>query len=820
MKKIFNIILSATLLLAFSPFAISQVTKADDEEEFGEFSIKGQIQDTYYAEGNPKRIINFPKPNGVQGNTDFAYSKDISAPFSDGTYWIKLESYSTGAASRIESAAPADIVLVLDISSSMYENRGTTRDYYLDVAYNNNNVRNNTVFSYSSMNDTDYYYQVGDTRYPVRRERYPNQGQNRRYYLYYFEDANGNNTEDNGENRYYLNVDGTVVATPNQRPAGVTQQGGQLFSGTLVHYRTQQRIDALKKAVKDFIDVIDHNDQYDDDDNLRVDDEGNPERLGNRISIVTFAAAEHVDVLNSLGNGYLGNGSADELKAKVDGMRLYSGTRQALGLDEAYNQLDSYIDDVRRELASRTVVLFTDGEPYFGNTSVNILYNDGVVSAKNIKDQDATVFTVGVFSSSPVAYEDALWYFMQYMSSNAPNATGRTEPGDDFDPDGGYYKDASDPNMDLSAVFTEIAHQSGGSKTSLSAASSNVDVVSNSFVLPADVNAGNVAQKVKIFIAKVNNTATKENNGKLVFYEEYIKGKLPSDWTYLKLDEDGEVIPDQDPIMADYGITIELVDINGNPGIKVKGFDYSSCFCGPIYVDGWNPEGHTDAENLAKVDHYQGYKIIIMIPIKANQDAVGGPNVDTNAPGSGIFITDGDETAFVGYNSPSVSLPYNFFITKEGLQPGESAKFKLERAGLNKYYVDVEKQQLPDGWTPESIPEIEWNYVSTVFLTQPENASASNEPLVKVRGLPSTSEAEGDYIYRISEETWSWSYQRDIPQYTDKSKVDNPFYFENDKKEDIDLKVRHAESKATNIFNGVTNNVEYDDSKKGNVRSN
>ena len=328
-----------------------------------------------------------------------------------------------------------------------------------------------------------------------------------------------------------------------------------------------------------------------------------------------------------------------------------------------------------------------------------------------------------------------------------------------------------------------------------------MDIVSNSFVLPDDVDATTVSDKVKIFIAKVDNASTKANNGTLVFYEEYIKGHLPSDWTYQELDDKGEIKPDVDPKMADAGVTVSLIDDNG---IKVTGFDYSSCFCGPIYEEGYTPTG-TDADK-SHVDHYQGYKIIIMIPIQANPDAVGGPNVDTNAPGSGIYITDEDETAFVAYKSPTVSLPYNFYIKKTGLKPGESAKFKLERASM--------PENPADDWSPEDLPESSWKYVSTIFVTQPQGASASNAPIVKVRGLPSTSETEGDYVYRISEEKWSWSYLRDEPQYTDKSKVDNPFNFDNDKKEDIDTKVRHAESKVTNVFNGSSSgNVVTDDSK-------
>lgn len=801
MKKIYSIFLIAIASLFLAP-AINAQTH----------TINDYIKSKYGSSAT----ITFPKDNGVIVNEDkkVAYSKNVSSPFNDGVYYVKLETFATGQASYEMVAKPVDIVLVLDISSSMYETRGTTKDYYLDVAYNDNNVRNGTVFSYSSMNDTDYYYQVGDTRYPVRRERYPNQGTNRRYYLYYFEDANGNNTEDNGENRYYLNVDGTVVATPNQRPAGVTQQGGQLFSGTLVHYRTQQRIDALKQAVKDFIAVIDHNDQYDDDGNLRVDENNNPKRLGNRISIVTFASAEHVDAIVSLEEGVLGSGTAEGMEAKVDAMRLYSGTRQALGLDEAYNQFSNYVDADRKEEASRTVVLFTDGEPYFGNTSVNTLYDDGVVSAKNIKvDHTATVFTVGVFSSSPEANVDALWFFMQYMSSNAPNATGRTEPGENFNPDGGYYKDASDPNMDLSAVFTEIAHQSAAETTTLSKATSTVDVVSNSFILPEGADADHIKDYVKIFTAPLESITT--SGGKTTYN---FGTEIQQPYNNYQYDEDGNPVTSGGTDI-DASIDIEL---EGTNGIRVTNFDYSKNWCGPV----------VDNTQTPPVTTYRGHKIIILIPIKMNPDAVGGPNCETNGTGSGIYVDDtaleqGD--SFIEFKSPTVSLPVNMYLEKKGLTGVESVKFRIERAVLPLGYGDWTDEQ-KENYDPSTLTD--WEFVSTVFVTNSENSKSNpntGNPWVKVRGMPATKAVNGvqrDLIYRVSEEPWSWSYKDKLPagvtvpegkpyyQYTDTKHIENPFLFENetiDKR--IDVTIRHAESKVTNHFKtGVTNEV-YDDSK-------
>ena len=88
-------------------------------------------------------------------------------------------------------------------------------------------------------------------------------------------------------------------------------------------------------------------------------------------------------------------------------------------------------------------------------------------------------------------------------------------------------------------------------------------------------------------------------------------------------------------------------------------------------------------------------------------------------------------------------------------------------------------------------------------------------PVLDEDGEPVTE--RHDFVYRVREESWSWSYNpKTGPKYTDTMLVDNHFTFDNEKKDGIDYKVRHAESKATNVFKPdvVKNNVRYNDSKK------
>lgn len=742
MKRAYNILLSVAALLAFAPFVSAQT----------DWSINGQIKD-------PKTgaTLQWPNENGLHEASDFAYSKDISSPQSDGTYWIRLESFSTGSASFIETAVPADIVLALDLSTSMRASRGTSTQVTTSKGLSYQDVVS------ARTEATDYLYRDGNNATSSRYQLFAEEA-NGRYYLYY--NASGTN------NKNYLSS-ATQTTTNRNNAAYATSATGAIvtFSANSRLYTGSSRIFALKDATAAFIEEINDNDKQ----------EGGT-RLGNRLSLITFtsAATAHRHLVS------LTDTNVDELISAVWDFSLTTGTRTDLGVLEANEELDGNVSPGR----TRTVVVFTDGEPYYNGVRN---YTRPVEAAYPTKTTyDATVYAVGMFSSTKSSDSD-VYKFMNYMSSNYPEAQSFDNHGTGSDK--GFYYDVSDPNYDLKKVFTDIAHQSGGSSTSLSAASSNVDVVSNSFILPEGTNTTNIDKVVKIFIAKLDEI---DEDGEYVFLKEYLVGHVPEDYTYYELDENGERVSDT-PKKVDDGITVTL---SGTNEIRVKGFDYSSNFCGPVYK----------LNQPTVVDHYQGYKIIIMIPIKMNPDAVGGPDIKTNGAGSGIYVSDGATSAFVGYESPKVSLPVNIHITKSGLKEGESAKFMIERAIL-------------PASGPVVYSNLSWNYVSTVFVTK--SKGMTTDPVVYVRGLPANQDVEIEgqtvhrsFVYRISEEGWSWSYDaKTLPQYTDTENIDNPFKFSNVPIDNIDYKVRHAESKATNVFKPgvVEGNVIYDDSKT-NVR--
>ena len=782
MKKIYNLLLAAVAGLAFAPGVIAQT----------DYSIAGQIQPTpYFKEAG----------NVYDVQKNVGYRKSVSSPLADGTYWIKLETFATGEATEIVSNSPADIVLVLDFSGSMATNY-TTALTYVPVIASTINSRY-TAFTYQLINNNTLYVEYNGEYCEVQTDRTEASFNAGGYGWAYFQTTDGTT--------YYLDGDTITTTQPVWSGTGNFGNNTVLWTESLLRrYNNQNvtRINALKAAVADFIDVIYHNDNYEGEgtDNPR----STP--LGNRISLVVYSSDNETASRQLAGwtNVTSASGARDEsLLTLIAAQGTSQGTYSNRGMTLA-NTLLSEISEDRKAEASRTVVLFTDGLP--GNdrnwvdesTRVANLCIAQANTAKNT--HGATVFTVAIYNG--IESETNMYNYMNYTSSNYPYATSLDTPGvlsnDESIPadqrkDPTFFKDAGD---DLSGVFKDIAKQSGGSSdTSLSSSTSTVDVVSHSFKLPTGANENSI----KVFTAKCLSADYTKNaaSGTFTFDTEILIDHSPD--MYNTYDSNGNVTGTFD---VDAAIAPHLsTDAQGNPMITVTGFDYSNNWCGK------------KTSTTGQVT-YQGHKLIILIPIQMNEDAVGGPNQPTNAEGSGIYVNGDDTEPLFPLTSPTLSLPVNIHITKDGLRPGESAKFKISRT------------KLP--MTDSSV----WEYVSSVFVTNGDNAmhmeiDGVSYPVVYVRGLPATVEettiVDGEtvttqvgLVYKVEEEPWAWSYEQTTPpQYTNTENIDNPFTFKNTKKDGIDYKVRHAESKAINTFKPTSEGggFKWEDSKTNTKRT-
>lgn len=579
---------------------------------------------------------------------------------------------------------------------------------------------------------------------------------------------------------------------------------------------SNQRLNALKNAVNSFIDIINENDLKDPDGKDRE------QRLGNRIAIVTYStnANNPTNGLIPLGNSLTDNSGVTSLKTIVNGLTADGGTYAHKGMDMAYGIL-SPLNDTRQ---LRTTVFFTDGIPgLYGNwSSTTRIYktddwidydhqyrtsdlafiegqerinrrnydyatmrydtfstaNATINSANNIKNlaNDSKGIISNVYSVSIINNPGR--QTQVYLGKTSSNYLGATNMGDwngNWNSDtamwnnGNGTRNTSTTNFSFSStsqdglkeVFETIAASSGGSDTDLGGSTVAVmDIVSANFMLPN----GSDPSQIKVYTAPCTGGAEKA----LEFGTPILAKSNTARYHKMTRNEDGTISWSTE----DYDIDNDIaVSIEGNNMIQVTGFDYTSNFCG--FDENGNP---------------RGWKVLIEIPVKMDPEAVGGANSDSNEPGSGIYADldgDGSLDPIITYDPPKVDLPTNIYIEKEGLKKGESAKFRIERVSKN---ASEEVKSNPNS--------SEWEPVTTVFLTNTEGDGS--KPMVKVRGL------DPNYIYQIVEEPWSWAYTSEAITVTRTDLlITNPFKFKNTPKTDIDIKIRHAESKVTNDFFGT-----------------
>ncbi len=785
MKKIFSILLTTIVALSFAPVVSAQ------------YSIDDFIKEKY---GSDATIVFHHDDVKLPADKHFGYSKGISSPFSDGNYWIKLESFATGSAEQ--EVKPADIVLVLDFSGSMNSNYKTGNHYDVVLGSNGGFAYSNSFWTATAATGQRFYKTDGQY-YQVKRDREATGGtyvdgggtEREEFWQYLYFDKDGI--------RYFL--DGMNVVTTMPKKYTNANNNAIIWSGALYEYKnfnttgssggsTWTRLRELRSAVAEFIDII-----------YRNDNQYGSTPLGNRISIVTYQTSSASQLISGWVPVTNTDGSRDETLLKALAGKSASGaTPTDKGMTEAVNVLRG-IPSTRD--SKRTVVLLTDGLP--GNvsswTDANCMPTaTGCISQAYIAKQTygATVFSVSIY---PGTYTEGMTTFLECTSSNYPNAnptagsTSFNPTGDRLPNDAAIYTKINPTS--LTDLFAEIASMSGGSGANLTSASSTVDIISHSFKFPDNFDAS----QVKIFTAgllTINNLG--EANEEYVFGEEILSGFSPDKYkvyhpttgAYL-----GEYFVDehQGEGIHGEGLKAEIVTMNGEPGIKVTNFDYKNNWCGPV------------KDKDGNISYYTGHKIIILIPIQMNPDAIGGPNVETNGDHSGVYLNNGQ--SYVEFKSPTVSLPVNIYIEKAGLVGVESAKFLIERAVL----PDLPAGQ--DDYTQADILALtDWEYVTSVYVTNSDNYPHdpdSGNPLVRVKGLSATKTVNGvqkGLVYRVSEEGWSWTYNKTGAeyQYTITGQSNNPFTFTNTSKTET---VKHAESKVTNIFKDVQTKEVYDDSK-------
>ena len=724
----------------------------------------------------------------AQYNTEGGVStyKQVTGPDTDGYYTLRLETFATGTTTVTDVSTPVDVVLVLDVSRSMSASRGTITQ-----------LSSNSTLSYNDVvnSETNYLFKRSGGQGPGQSTSYNQifgQYYNGNYYLY---------IAPTGNTYYYLTANGGTVEkkdsdgnpTPPSGAASSNTADGNIVTSTNSNFYTgSSRINDLQEAVNAFIDEINKNDLYDKKGNARSS------RLGNRIAIVTFASnATTVSELTSLTD----NGSA--LKSSVNSFILAQGTNSGNGMINANDILSGIGSD--RE-SSRVVVMFTDGTPNDQYAAIGEAY-------KTKNTYSASVFTVGLFDTSPDT-NSATYKYMNYVSSNFPNATNYSTPGEG-DTSAGYYKDASEENADLTSIFVSIAQSSAQADATVGSSTQVRDVVTNAFVLPDNVSAADVT----VYKSKATGTGTgAEDEEPSWATAEDITNSVTI--KIVKVDENG------DPIADDDNTTTAK-----NKALIVEGFDYSLKDSSEGAGDGnWVGQRYKNGSWT-----WAGYKLIITFKVLADPEATGG-ETQTNMESSGVYIKNenGTYTCINNYKQPHTTLSVNIKIKKKGLRSGESATFVLMKIRP--------KNWVEDGDLQTNIANIEYNIIGKPKpgvndydgpLTAKDGSAYykalgwKNFNKVILTNKSTTDGAEVTkmvlaldpyWVYMVREDDWGWSYtmEGDTNQvgedgtYTTSSVEVNPFNFKNTEKTNV---VKHAEAIMINHFKQGVDTENYKSSK-------
>ena len=581
----------------------------------------------------------------------------------DGTYTITLEAYATGAktTSTVTKDVPTDIVLVLDLSSSMNDQIGTVSysaysnknnealyalrhnggegnlwhkvgDSYYSVSVtaegrtpsytNADNYTNSSLYN----NQNNLYAKIGEEYVKVTVTRSENRWNYTYTYTYTYGGEEKNVTSSGSDSKpsfddgvslhvlsgvdstnatyTYTYTDSTGTKTITTSTGGTTTPAGATFySRSTSTSGGGTRLEALKTACTNFADAV-----------AAKCTTTAGTTVNHRIAIVGFNKSETrytgtsdatalIDMSTSTG--------ASTVKTAINKLSTSQGTVPATGLAMA-NSIFAANPLPTGETRNRVVILFTDGYPSTSGSDNfdSTLADNAITQADTAKNNHkATVYTIAVIAgadptsagNSGGTNPEKVNWFLQTASSN--NGIPQTPS---------YYLSASDA-ASLNNIFQQISEQieTGGSSTTLNSNAVVKDIMSPYFTLPAGTTASNITIKTYKYNG---NSYTAENA-----------------WT-----ENSDTM----------GATAEVVDGN----VSVTGFDFSANWCGTESQTG-------TAGNVT----YRGNKLVISFNVTPRPGFLGGNNVPTNGADSGVYENADAETAIENFVVPQVNVQLGSF---------------------------------------------------------------------------------------------------------------------------------------------------------------
>ena len=524
----------------------------------------------------------------------------------DDPYTLTMEAYASNEVTSTTTTKPLDIVLVLDVSGSMDDGFGESGHVY-------SLVEGKTTWSYNNISSGEYYIYIEEDKefYPVvgKADWEWDRGWTASNYRIGYETGSWGDPKFN------------QLGNTNDDPNEILVEDTTLYTRSYVEAGT--KLDSMKTAVNSFINSVAKS--------------AKETQVDHRISVVQFAYGRDAhsnyptETVANLTSVNTEQGVAD-LKEAVNGLRANGATRADEGLKEAQTVLNRISADRNSQ---KVVVLFTDGEPTSGNRFEGGVAATAVNTAKEMKDDNVTIYTVGIFEGADPS--DTTQYnanrYMNAVSSNYPSATAQSQWHGEVWPDwdelwfggrasGNYYLTANNASG-LEEVFKDIADTVTDSTLEVypDAQAVLTDTLSQYFNFPSSFNA------------------TEDVTAKYI----PVSGKTEDTYTWddsQATEEDVQVTRDGDTI-------------------KITGFDY------------------VDRAVTLENDEYSGGKLVVSFPIELDINACRTDRTEDGLYPTNSIDTDTQaglkykENAQAEKNTANTLLPESPKVAVDVFQTGE-----------------------------------------------------------------------------------------------------------------------------------------------------
>ena len=199
--------------------------------------------------------------------------------------------------------------------------------------------------------------------------------------------------------------------------------------------RNVTKMDSLKEAVGNFI-----------EETAKINNDIADTEDKHHISIVSYASGSNIVA----GLQECSDDNKQSLMTTVNNLYANGATYADSGMDSAKTVLSG-----SRDNAKKVVIFFTDGEPNHGNGFDGSVANDVIGTAKELKDDKALIYTIGIFEGANPNGNNDVNNYMNAMSSNYPQAKDYDDLGQRVSEEAAYYKVADNADA-LNNIFTEI----------------------------------------------------------------------------------------------------------------------------------------------------------------------------------------------------------------------------------------------------------------------------------------------------------------------------------------------------------------------------